>query len=349
MISTRWTRKRFAGLIGLLLLAMALPATAQTVQGEPTDLKFTVVNATTGQPGTVDRMTIEYVRSRRNGILDFEPSGSEFVAPGVPIKDVGEYIVAVWFEKVPYWWSMRGRDLIGQTTTLHVFDTTTRLDGVSIKGMNVIIRRQDSLLNLEYMLQVENAASPQQTIFDRVATFELDFPAGAREVEASYRRGPDPTPIPADTHGSQRLSLAVPLTPGVTQIQVTAVVPWQEGMTVPVGSNLAVASWSVLASPEWLEVRAMELERAESGAPGFKRLTGPALSAGRDLALQLFSGEHEAAPEADLFATDSTATAAAGEAGRPEAAAKGGFPLPLVFTGFVIIIVAALAIRRRRQ
>lgn len=330
------------------LILSHLPAVAQSVQGEPTDLRFEIINATTGEPGRVDRMTIEYVRSRRNGILDFEPSGSSFIAPGVPIKDVGQYIVGVWYQGVPYWWSLRGRELIGQTTTLHVFDTTTELNNVSISGMNLVIRRQTSLLNLEYMLTVENSTKPQLTVSDQVATFELDFPAEASRIQATYRRGPDPTSFAAATHGSQRLSLAVPLTPGTNQIRIEAVLPWQEGMEVPVGSNLDIDAWSVLATPEWLEVRAIQLESdASEELPGINRLTGPPLKAGRHLPLQFFSGEHETAEATDLFTQTSSATAGGQDTGG-SGDVGGGFPLPLVFGGVLIIIVIAVAARKRQ-
>lgn len=346
---TKGARMRITVLLLAFLVLSSLPAAAQSVQGDPTDLKFEIINATTGEPGEVERMTIEYVRSRRNGILDFEPSGSSFIAPAVPIKDVGQYIVGVWHDGVPYWWSLRGHQLIGQTTTLHVFDTTSDLKGASITGMNLVIRRQTSLLNLEYMITVDNAAKPQRTITDRVATFELDFPAQASRIEATYRRGPDPTSFAADTHGSQRLSLAVPLTPGSNQIRIEAVLPWQEGMELPVGSDLDIAAWSVLATPEWLEVRAIGLESSASAdLPGINRLTGPPLAAGRHMPLQLFAGEHETAEATDLF----TQTAPAADAGQDiagEGEGDGGnFPLPFVFGGVLIIIVIAVAVRRRQ-
>ncbi len=335
-------------LVGLMALT-SLPAVAQSVQGDPTDLPFEIINGTTLEPGTVDRMTIEYVRTRRNGILDFEPQGSSFIAPGVPIKDVGNYIVTVWHQNVPYWWSFRGHQLLDQTTTLHVFDTTNELTDTVIKGLNLVVRRQESLLKLEYMLQVENTVSPQQTILDAVATFELDFPADASQIDATYRRGPDPTPFPAETRGSQRLSLVVPLTPGVSQIRLEASIPWQEGMEVPVGSNLEIQSWSILSAPEWLEVQAMGLESGgNAGVAGFNRWTAPPLAAKRQLSLQLYSGEHGAAEAEDLFTQDSPAAADAKKDADQDEEKGGGLPLPFVFGGvFTIILIAALV--RKRQ
>ncbi len=349
MISTKTAPVRVSVLA--LLLAMAffsLPAAAQSQDADPVDLKFEVINATTGQPTSVERMTIEYVRTRRNGILDFEPSGSSFVAPGVPIKDVGKYIVAVWHEGVPYWWSMRGQQLMSQTTTLHVFDTTDNLAGVSITGLNLVIRRQETLLHLEYMMQVENTATPQKTIFDGTATFEMNFPAGASNIDATYRRGPDPTPFSAVTRGSSQISLAVPLTPGSNHIRIAAVLPWQDGMEIPLGSNLPIDDWSALVSPEWLEVRAMELESGEGAdLAGFTRLSGPALESGRDFPLRLHSGEVEAGPAEDLFTQDSPAEAdAAKEPSDKENG--GGLPLPFMFGGFFIIILVVAAVLKRK-
>jgi len=234
------------------------------------------------------------------------------------------------------------------TTTLHVFDTTSSRASVNIKGMNLVIRRQGELLNLEYLLQVENLTSPQKTVSDRVATFEMDFPANANNIDATYRRGPDPSPIPAETRGTNRLSLAVPLTPGMNQIHVKATLTWQEGMQIPVGSNLDIASWSILASPDWLEVRALDLESTGAGdVPGFSRQTGPPLDAGQHFPLQLFSGEHVTGEVEDVFTKEPPAAAADGEAPATEEK-SGGLPLPLVFGGLLIIIVIVAVVRRRQ-
>jgi hypothetical protein len=350
MFSQMTTQNRLLLLTLCLVLSWnALPAAAQSVDADPVDLHFEVINATTGEPTSVERMTIEYIRTRRNGILDFEPSGSSFVAPGVPIKGVGKYIVAVWYHDVPYWWSMRGQQLMDETMTLHVFDTTDKLDGVKIKGLNLVIRRQETLLQLEYMIQIENSVTPQRTIYDRTATFELDFPAGASNIEATYRRGPDPTPFEAQTRGSSQLSLAVPLTPGLNHLRIEAVLPWREGMEVPLGSNLDIADWSALVSPEWLEVQAMELESGEGAElPGFTRWSGPALDAGRHFPLRLLAGEVAAGPTEDLFTQESGATDAGEGQDDSEQEKDGGLPLPFMFGGFFIIILVVAAVLKRK-
>jgi hypothetical protein len=336
-----------ATLAVILLLAGSLPCFAQTAHGQPQDLEFEIINATTGKGGTVDRMTIDYVTARRNNVADFQPADTTFTAPGVPIMESGKYIITVWHQDVPYWWSKRGRELVDGPVTLHVFDTVPSLDGVSLSGLNLVIRRQESLLRLEYMLQVDNQAKPQVTVVGHPATFELALPAGVSDIEASYTRGPDPTPVPVHSPGSHS-GLTVPLTPGQNLIHVKAVVPWTEGMEIPVGSDLPVGSWSVLASPEWLEVSSTDIEENDrEQVSGFRRFAGFPLEAGSIVDLRLTSGEQAAGPEEDLFTRKAPAEQEAGGAA-DETDQDGGKQLPLIFL-LVLIIVILVAVRRRKS
>jgi len=331
----------------ILLLAMALPGFAQTTHGEPRDLEFEIINATTGEGGTVERMTIDYVTTRKNIVMDFQPGGSVFTAPDVPIKEAGKYVITVWYQGVPYWWSKRGRELVDGPVTLHVFDPVRSLDGVSISGLNLVIRRQESLLRLEYMIQIDNQTKPQVTVTDLAATFELALPSGLSDIEATYTRGPDPMPVAVHSPGS-RSGLAVPLTPGQNQIRLEAVVPWSDGMEIPVGSNLPVKTWSVLASPEWLEVASTDIEENDSEQiSGFRRYSGFPLESGSQVNLRLTSGKQAAGQEENLF----TQEAPAEQEDDPAEATPskgGGRSLLLIFLG-VVIIVLIVAARRRRS
>ena len=335
-----------AAVAGLVLLAGTLPGLAQTAEGHPEDLEIEIINATTGEPGTVDRMVIEYLTARRNGVADFEPDGSAFTAFGVPVISKGKYIVTVWKDGVPYWWSKRGRELIDGPVVLHIFDTVSSLEGVSFSGLNLVVRRQESILRLEYMMQVANVAKPQVTVNGYPSTFEMALPDGATEIEASYTRGPDPTPVKVDFSGKNS-RLSVPLTPGQNQIRLEAVVPWKDGMEIPVGSNLPIDNWSVLASPEWLEVGSTDIEENDSEkVVGFRRFAGFPLESGETVTLRLNSGEQAAGPEEELFTKEAPAEKDAAK--DADAGAKGGgSQLPLILMG-VVIIVIVVAVRRRR-
>lgn len=342
--------KRVHGIVALpaliLILAGAWPCMAQTAAGTPQDLQFEITNATTGEGAAVDRLTIDYVTARANNVVDFEPAGTTFTAKDVPIKEGGKYLVTVWYQDVPYWWSKRGRELTGGPVTLHVFDTVAQAEGVAIGGLNLVIRHQESLVRLEYMIQVDNLATPQVTVLGPTSTFELALPNGVTDIQAVYTRGPEPTPVPVQASG-RRSGLSLPLTPGQNMIRLEAVVPWAEGMVIPVGSNLAVSSWSVLASPERLEISSTDMEENDSEeVPGFRRFAGFPLEAGETVNLRLNSAAEAAGREEDLFTKDAPADQE--ETGESEALEKGGgMSLPLILVGVLLILIIVAAVRRR--
>lgn len=335
-------------LLFCLLMAIALPvfAFAQSAQGDPEDLHFQIINATTGEPGTIERLEIHYSTQRLNPVLDVEPVGNEFTIPSVPIKEIGKYVITAWADGVPYFWSIRGQQLLDGPVTLHVFDTIGDLSDVKISGLNLLLRKGESLVNLEYMLKVENSARPQATVVGR-PTIELLVPQGASEFKANYTRGPEPIDIPVSNIGTKKIGLSVPLTTGQNQIRVVCSVPWVEGLNVPVGSNLAVDAWSLLATPENLDIRAMELEPDHSqDIPGYLRFVGPALEAEREFRIEV-RGRIPAGAEEDVFETEAPAELA--DVAQDDQEDKGSSSLPLILSVPIIVILVVLIIRRRRS
>jgi len=263
------------------------------------------------------------------------------------LKDRGKYLVTAWYRGVPYFWSIRGQKLVEDTTTLHVFDITRDLQNVHIPGMTILFRKGTSLVELEYMINVENAEQPQRTVLGDDYTFEMALPDGARDVEATYSRGPEPLPVPTMSLGGGRYGLLVPLTSGRNQIRVTASLPWRDGLEFEVGSNLVVAEWGFMVSPENLDVQAYELEpNDDTPVPGYLRFKGPALDAERTFDIRVNKGV-PAGPKEDVFTEevpDEELSDAAAEAGEDE---DEGLPLALQILPIVLIIIL-LAARRRK-
>jgi hypothetical protein len=327
-------------------LATPAPSPAQSAQGDPADISFQVVNATTGQAGTVDRLTIEYLTHVPNPVIDIQPEGPEFTVPEVPIKDIGKYVITAWKSGVPYFWSKRGQALLTETTTLHVFDTSEDRSALVIAGLDFILKKTESLVQLEYMLRVENAARPQVTIVGD-PVLELYVPEGARDFDASYNRGSEPTPVTVRQLGSNRVGLVMPLTTGNNQIRLVCRAPWQEGMTIPLGSDLGVQAWNLLASPVNLDIQAFELEPSNDRAlPGHLRFRGPSLDAGRRFTMRL-QGSIPAGPEEEVFTTEAPAE----QESEPSAEEENG-PLPFpvfVATPIIVVFIVLLVVRRRRS
>jgi hypothetical protein len=333
-------------LAAMAFLIMTLPASvqAQSVQGDPADISFDVVNATKGEPGTIDRLEIHYITQRMNAVLDVEPQGSEFTIPEVPIKDIGRYVITAWKSGVPYFWSIRGRQILAETITLHVFDTSSDLSDVSIAGLNLLLRKGESVVNLEYMLKINNDARPQVTITGS-PTLALRVPSGATDFKAHYTRGPDPIDVPVTTLGSDQVGLVVPLTSDQNQIRLECSLPWSEGMEVPVGSNVPVISWSLLATPENLDIRSYDLEQDRGqDLPGYLRFIGPELEADQEFRFQV-RGRIPTGTAEEVFTTDSPAESAEQDEDTGESGSS-GFPFAVLVPIFVVLIILVVRLRK---
>lgn len=341
-------KERLTGaLAACLLFALAASGVlAQSAEGDPTDITFEIVNATTGEPGKVSRLTIEYMNVRPNKIADQQPSGPSFTAQSIPLINGGTYIVTVWADGVPYWWSKKGRDLKNSPVTLHVFDTTSNSDGLALSGLDVVIKGDGSVLNVEYMIQITNEISPQVTVNGSGSVFALALPMGATEIEAVYMRGPAPMPVDIDQRGSM-VGLSLPVTPGNLQVRLTAMVPFEDGMGYEIGGNIPIRAWALLTAPATLQVDAMGLEEnTHEAIPGYRRFSGDALDAGDtfDMRLSMVSG---GGPEVDIFTGEAPVEATAAD-DQTEEESKPNY-LPLILLGGLMIVILAGAARRRKK
>ncbi len=318
-------------------------AHAQSADTVAADLAFRVVDGTTGQGTHADRLTIAYLGVRQEPIIDIVPGGSAFVLDDVPLRERGRYIVAAWKDGVPYFFNRPARDLMAQEQTLHVFSTTTDRADVRISGMNLVLRRRETVVEFEVLLQIDNATKPQSTLHAPPSAFDLKLPDGVDRVEAVYHRGPDPISVPVTSLGDNRWGLDMGVVPGNNRIRLTAIVPWREGMEVPVGSNLALDAWSVLATPDWIVIDSRDLEPdPDTAQDNVKRMKGPVLDPGQSFRFILRGGEITAGATEEVFTTEAPENVDEEE----EDGGIGGLPIAVVIAlGVVIIAVVA---RRRR-
>ena len=331
-------------LLGTLVLSSGVQA--QSVHGEPTNLEFRVDNATTGEPGVLDRLVISYVMIMPEVVIDVRPQGSEFEIADVPVKPDGRYIVTAWADGVPYFFARKGRQLVDGQQVLQVFSTSRDLKDVAIAGLNIVVRREGDLVHLEYLFQVRNDQRPQLTVFDPRATFSFFLPDGAKQVAAEYHRGPAPMPIPAAHAGRNAWELGAPLVSGSNRLRLTAVMPWREGLELPVGANLPVEAWSLLVTPDWLKVDARQLE-PDPDNRDLNRLIGPALDARQVMEILLTSGEGQGGTAQNIFSDTAADTAVDDTAADTAAEGGGGLPLPLLGAALVLVILVAVARARR--
>ena len=330
--------------LGLVLLSWSGAAAAD----EPSDIVFRSINATTGEPCTLDRLLLQESTMTMDEVGRIEPLGSIFTIDDVRLVDARSYVVTAWFEEVPYYWEFRGRFIDQDTNTIHVFSTTAEAEGVVVSGLNVILKKQDSLASLEYVLQLDNRIMPQATVVNDLASFEMMFPAAATAIEAVCIRGPNGTPVETRALGDRRLGLKIPLTPGRNRIQIKALLEWQPNLEIPVGSSLPVEAWSLLGSPEYLEFQSFDLEPdPDNTVPGMCRFIGPALEAGRTVVVRVDSNPPPAV-EGDLFSRPDSATQATESPATPRSRGWRS-PVPPALLALAAVLIVSLGILQRRR
>ncbi len=324
---------------------------AQNREGFSQPVTFKVHNATTRAPGAVQRLTIDYLTSRPNNIVDMRPSGSAFTIPAVPLRESGQYIVTAWWQDVPYWFSFRGREMAPDTLTLNVFDTTGDLKDVNMTGMNLVAQRQGDTVKLEYLLEIDNANAPQRTVLGPDFTLAMAIPAGTSELTATYSRGPDPTPILTTAIGGDQLGLTVPLTWGKNTIRLQCRTPWNEGLTLPVGFNIPLQAWSFLVAPAWTQVSAMGLEPDPAAAfKGYGRFRGPVIAADRQIELRLSGKEADTGPAGKIFTAESDSNGGEVAQQLPQSSStRTHLPVPLILVLALIVLILLFVANRRTR
>ncbi len=292
---------RFFGALILLTAVLALPTlvTAQDAVLEriEADITVKVVDAASGQPVQAERVLV-----RERGAAMTVVGEAWDVDGAVTFKDVGvfnfrPYIVSAWVAGIGYHVQRNGQVFLdGQPAVVHAFENTDDLDGLTITGMNVVVRQREDGFQLEYIATIDNQSRPQRTIRATALPLRLLLPPGLQQIEVEVDSGPDPLTgeiRPADDGFS---GVATALTPGEARITVRGMLPVGGRAEITVATNLPVAKWSLLAWPADLDVRSFDLERDDSNEyREFARWVGPELAIGREVDVTIDAAPPEVA------------------------------------------------------
>lgn len=309
-------------ILALLLSLLATGALdhgvlAQDAVLEPQTCSVTVklVNGTTGEPGDAERVEVREIGFAMRLIASRENVAGEVTFPGVELLNFRPYLAVATRAGVAYRAQLVGQKFLeGEAVTVHVFDQTEALDGVSVTGMNVVARRQAAGCELEYILTVENASRPQRTIEASAVPVRLLMPTLTAATAEVYR-GPEPEPAEIATGADGLVGPRVAFAPGTTRVVLKGFWDVPGSARLEVGCSLPVAAWSLMVSPATLTLEAPSLSPDPGDYPGFARLRGPALTPGQSVRIIL--------PEL----TDDLAAAGSSRRGRdnddPAAATRG--------------------------
>lgn len=271
-----------------------LPSTtwAQDASSEGGEVVINILNGTTQEPASAEKVIIlPETATHRPVVEEFEVSG-EVNLGALDLTANQSYIIEVISNGVSYFARTTGQQLQSQITPVYVFATTAELTGVKASGMNLVIRRAETELEIEYLLTVVNESQPQRTVVGDPASLELALPADVQLGEIEAMRGHTPQAITASSgSGPGWTGLAVPLPPGTTRLRLTASIPYPEQLVLRIGFNIPVEAWSVLTSPVDMDIRGTDLVPVNAPAESnMRRHTGAALTAGETVLLTLGGG-----------------------------------------------------------
>ncbi|MFO7653637.1 MAG: hypothetical protein R6X25_07410 [Candidatus Krumholzibacteriia bacterium] len=338
-----------------LLIAVSTLATtgfatvsAAPVEGQnATEIVVEVVNGTTGEPGRAEAVRLHEPGPLMRVMSEVEGVQGRAVLPAASVVRSVDYLVSAVRDGVPYFGRFNGGQLHDGPVTVQVYDTTDKLEEVAVEGLSLLVRGQDALYDLEYLLTVRNESRPPETVRASPHSLELMAPPDLDHVRAEIIRGPQVEPVTVRRTGD-RLALAVPLVPGMTRLRVTGSVPITGETILTVGANVPVENWSVLTTPPTLQLSGMGLERGDlEGYEDLGRSVGPPLAAGEETRLVVSIGPR-AEPARQIFGD--TAGVREGGTAPPQPAGEDqtGLSASSVVVAVLLVAVVALLLWRRR-
>jgi len=335
----------------LLLVASSAPAQDAILERLEADATVRVELGTTGRTAIAERVIIREVGALMTTVAEAVNVDGEVTFENLMVFNFKPYIVSAWVDGVAYHAKPKGQTFLnGATVVINAFEQTSDLSGLSVTGMNVVVRAQEGEYDFEYIVTVDNASRPQRTISAAALPVQLALPIGLRDIEVEVDNGPDPLTAQLRSAGGGLTGVATALTPGEARITVRGSLPLaSEGepanrIEFSVAANLAVPKWSLLVWPASLEVRSFDLDQdRDNNYTEFSRWFGEPLQPGRtiDITVAAATVTGETAP---VFSSQDEEVAAPRT---QRAAKKRGVPW-LTIVSAVILLSAYVVWRRRR-
>ena len=198
------------------VLALSLPATAQTLPG-------TVTNATTNKPAAGDSIELINIANGMDvaSTTKADSSGKfKFTLSGPPAP----HLVRATHQGVTYFqFAPPGT----ASVDLKVYDVAKKVEGLSLTADVLRFQANPTSLQGIRLFAVDNASSPPVTQMN-YHNFEFYLPSGAK-VESVQAKAPNGQPIAADAvpeSEKNRYAIAFPLRPGETQFQLVFTLPY---------------------------------------------------------------------------------------------------------------------------
>jgi len=283
----------------LLTVALAQNAGATTLRG-------TLVNETTGGPGSARSVRVVDTAAGMDQIGTLLDVEGDFVIEDLPHRDTAPYLLQVQSGGVLYSQQIR-LDQDEVVVTMSVYDSTDDLAGVAMSMYHVIFERHESKLEVMEFFEFTNEHDPPQAVWRPQGPITLQLPPEATEpFEVSVST---PTGMPLrqellETDDVDVYTVAHALKPGNTRLVLRYTVPYdEESFAYASKLHHPAQRYSVMVSPPDVDVQSEMLTASDEPSPmeGYAVYTGGSLDTGDEVELTLSGGSvHAVDPHAGL-------------------------------------------------
>ena len=294
---------RFSGVAAMVLGFTVYWGAPSLLSAQPRGgiLRGTIVNGTTGGPGSGEKVTLFRLSSGMEPIKTAENVSGTFVLENIEIAGEAPYLLQVTYQGVNYNQPVsfgRGYEAEASFT---VYDATDDWKDVTITTARFLLRRKNEQLRVDKLFVVENKTSPPKTLFDPEGTFRFFIPPDVvelRSVSATSSSGmPVPQPASPDPDGRGFFTRTA-FKPGATDFTVSYDVPYSdtEGYEFRDTAFFPLAEAMILVAPADIELEAEGWENKGRDPDGrFVVLYRSNVAAGTPLEVDLSGGSEVAA------------------------------------------------------
>lgn len=327
------------------VLGFGIAATAEVVDMRPTEVDLTVqvLSAGDGSPLAADRVLVRSEGGLLDVLADATGVDGEVTFARVPVVLPQTYIVSAWVDGVGYHVRHTGQAFAdGTPAVVHAFEPTDSTEGLTITGMNLVIREREDGFGFEAVVTVDNQSRPQRTVRADALPLQLALPDGLEQITVEVADGPEPFEASLRPTGALTGVVAA-IPPGKIRVTIKGVVAADAELAFSPSFNLPVDAWSLLVWPGDLQVDSFDLQQdRERDYGGFGRWQGRALDAGQTVDLRV--GSPQPADATPVFSDSPTTPPAASR--RPTAVRTG---VPWITIVVAVVLLGAYAVWRRRR
>lgn len=311
------------------------------------DVRVRVVNGTTRQPGQAESVVLQEFGPAAHTIAEARDVAGEVVLRDLILDETRTYLVLVSAGGISYAARTTGRDLAAGPVTVYTFTTTTDRSALAVSELNLVIKRAESKLELEYLITIVNETRPQQTVVPDPTSFELLLPEDAVGASLEVLSGAAPQKLaPVAGVKPERAALALPIRSGATRLRATTSLPYDgRSARLRLEASLPVRQLTLLTFPADLEVEGGPFDDAGVAEDtGYRQWRGSPLGADQALEWDVSGG---AAPRVDS-GPRLRPTLGLEKIGRAVSRARGAGPgLWIALAVVAVAATAAILLRRR--